>query len=82
MASELEKRFTDRARAVLAAQSISVTEYAKRTGQTFDMASKRLNGVAKVSITDLDNFAKLTGYKPCELLEDEFVLHPAPGKEK
>lgn len=46
------------------------------------MASKRLNGVAKVSITDLDNFAKLTGYKPCELLEDEFVLHPAPGKEK
>ncbi|KAB5608381.1 hypothetical protein [Bifidobacterium jacchi] len=75
--SALETRFTDRARAVLASQGISVSEYAEKTGQTFDMASRRLNGKVKVSITDLANFAELTGYDPCEFLEDEFVLKPA-----
>lgn len=74
--SALEKRFTDRARAVLAAQGISVSEYAARTGQSFDMASRRLNGRAKVSITDLAHFAEVTGYSPTELLDDEFTLHP------
>lgn len=74
--SELEERFTQRARAILAAQGITISEYAAKTGQSFDMASKRLNNKAKISITDLSNFAALTGYSPTELLDDEFVLKP------
>lgn len=72
--SKLEIRAADRARAILAAQNISVSEYAERTGQSFDMASRRLNRKARITITDIDNLAKLTGYSPTEFIADEFVL--------
>lgn len=74
--SELETRLAQRARAILAAQGISVSEYAASTGQSPDMASRRLNGKARFTVTDLDNFAKMTGYTPIELIDDAFVLKP------
>lgn len=75
--SALEECFRERARAVLASQGMTVSAYAERTGQTFDMAQKRLSGKIRFSITDLARFAEVTGYKPSELLGDEFVLKPS-----
>lgn len=72
--SGLEECFRKRARAVPASQGMTISTYAEKTGQTFDMAQKRLSGNAKFSITDLANFAMATGYKPSELLDDSFVL--------
>lgn len=74
--SELETRLVQRARAILAAQGISISDYAAHTNQSPDMASRRLNGKAKFTVTDLDNLAKLTGYTPIELLDESFVLKP------
>lgn len=74
--SQLEIQLVARARAVLASQGISVTEYAERTGQSFSMASKRLNGITRFTITDLAELSKVTGYRPAELIDDAFVLRP------
>ncbi|KAB8289346.1 hypothetical protein DSM100688_0426 [Bifidobacterium ramosum] len=72
----LNERMAERARAIMAAQGISVATYAEKTGQSVDMASRRLNGNVTFSLTDVEKFAKLTGYKPVELIDDEFVLKP------
>lgn len=75
----LNERTASRARAILAAQHLSISDYAERTGQSFDQASRRLNGRVEFSLTDIERFATLTGYKPAELVDDEFVLKPAPA---
>ena len=58
----------------MAAQKISVADYAKQTGQSVDVVSRRINGKIDLSLTDVETFAKLTGYQPGDFLNDQFVL--------
>lgn len=76
MAVDLNSIVSDRFRAVLSSQHISIAEYAKRTGQSRDAANRRINGNVPLSLADLNEFCTVTGYKPYELLQEEFVLKP------
>ena len=39
-----------------------------------DVVSRRINGKVDLSLTDVETFAKLTGYQPGDFLNDQFVL--------
>lgn len=72
--TKLSEQAAARIRAVMAARKISVADYAKQTGQSVDVVSRRINGKVDLSLTDIETFAKLTGYQPGDLLNDQFVL--------
>ena len=72
--TKLSEQAAARIRAVMAAQKISVADYAKQTGQSVDVVSRRINGKVDLSLTDVETFAKLTGYQPGDFLNDRFVL--------
>lgn len=74
---DLNERMAERARAILASQNISINAYAAKTGQSVDKASRRINGTVAFSLVDVEKFAEMTGYKPAELIDDEFILKPA-----
>ena len=73
---ELNSIVADRFRAVLSSQHISITEYAELTGQSRDAANRRVNGTIPLTLADLYDFSKVSGYEPYELLKPEFVLKP------
>lgn len=68
---------SERFRAILSAQQISVEDYAKETGRTREAARRRLNGSIPISLADLDEFCSITGYKPNEILQEQFILKPS-----
>lgn len=72
--TKLSEQAAARIRAVMAAQKISVADYAKQTGQSVDVVSRRINGKVDLSLTDIETFANLTGYQPGDFLNDQFVL--------
>ena len=72
--TKLSEQAAARIRAVMAAQKISVADYAKQTGQSVDVVSRRINGKVDLSLTDVETFAKLTGSQPGDFLNDQFVL--------
>lgn len=72
--TKLSEQAAARIRAVMAAQKISVADYAKQTGQSVDVVSRRINGKVDLSLADVETFAKLTGYQPGDFLNDQFVL--------
>lgn len=72
--TKLSEQAAARIRAVMAAQKISVADYAKQTNQSADVVSRRINGKVDLSLTDIEAFAKLTGYQPGDFLNDQFVL--------
>ena len=67
--TKLSEQTAARIRAVMAARKISVADYAKQT-----VVSRRINGKVDLSLTDIETFAKLTGYQPGDFLNDQFVL--------
>lgn len=72
----LNMRTAERVRAVMAAQKLTVADYAKQTDQSADMVSRRVNGKVEFTLSDIEEFADITGYSPLELLGDQFILHP------
>lgn len=72
--TKLSEQAAARIRAVMAAQKISVADYAKQTGQSVDVVSRRINGKVDLSLTDVETFAKLAGYQPGDFLNDQFIL--------
>ena len=72
--TKLSEQAAARIRAVMAARKISVADYAKQTRQSVDVVSRRINGKVDLSLTDIETFAKLTGYQPGDFLNDQFVL--------
>ena len=72
--TKLSEQAAARIRAVMAARKISVADYAKQTGQSVDVVSRRINGKVDLSLTDIETFAKLTGYQPSDFLNDQFIL--------
>ena len=72
--TKLSEQAAARIRAVMAARKISVADYAKQTNQSADVVSRRINGKVDLSLTDIETFAKLTGYQPGDFLNDQFVL--------
>lgn len=72
--TKLSEQAAARIRAVMAAQKISVADYAKQTGQSVDVVSRRINGKVDLSLADVETFAKLTGYQPGDFLNNQFIL--------
>lgn len=78
----LNETAASRIRAVMAAQRISVMDYAKQTDQSIDMVSRRVNGSVELSLGDIEKFATYTGYKPTDFLDDHFLLHSGTDSRK
>ncbi|PLS26001.1 hypothetical protein [Bifidobacterium parmae] len=74
---ELNQIVADRMKSSLTSLHLSVKDYATRAGQSYEAAKRRINGDIPLTLTDLQDFCAVTGYRPCELLEDEFVLKPS-----
>lgn len=72
--TKLSEQAAARIRAVMAAQKISVADYAKQTGQSVDVVSRRINGKVDLSLADVETFANLTGYQPGDFLNNQFIL--------
>lgn len=72
--TNLSNQAAARIRAVMAAQKISVADYAKETNQSVDVVSRRINGKVDLSLKDIETFANLTGYQPGDFLNDQFIL--------
>lgn len=72
--TNLNEKVCERFRAVMATQKLSVAEYAKKSHQSYDMASRRLNGKVDLTLGDLETMCDLTGYQPIEYLNESFVL--------
>lgn len=73
--AKLNEKAAARIRAVMAAEKISVSDYAARTNQSVDVVSSRINGRVELSLGDIETFAKLTGYKPSDFLSEQFILN-------
>lgn len=74
---ELNQLVADRMKASLTSLHMSLKDYSVQAGQSYEASKRRVNGEVPLTLSDLEGFCRVTGYKPSELLEDEFVLKPA-----
>lgn len=83
MTSNLNDMVASRIRAILSSRHLTFADYANQIGMGLGAICRRLNGDVPITLTDLAEFAKSTGYTPAELVADEFVLKqsPSPARE-
>lgn len=63
-----------RIRAVMAARKLNLADISGFLGLSKDAVSRRLNGRAEFSLSQIERFAYATGYKPSDFLENTFSL--------
>jgi len=71
-------RTTARIRAILAAKKLTVTGFAKILGVDRKYVDTRINDRVELPTRDLARFSKALGYKPEELIAEDFRLHEQP----
>ena len=69
------ERTTARLRAILGAQRITITDFAKQLGVNRTYVSTRLNDNVALSTSDLQLFSTALGYSPEEIISENFRLH-------
>ena len=65
-----------RVRAVIAAQGLTRAEVSESLGISKYALTQRLTGKVGFTLSDLDRFASLTGYKADDFLADTFAIIP------
>ncbi|PJM79974.1 hypothetical protein CUU80_02235 [Bifidobacterium scaligerum] len=76
---ELNQVVADRMKSSLTSLHISIRDYASKAGLGYEAAKRRVNGEIPLTLSDIQIFCKVTGYKPSELLENKFVLKSSPA---
>lgn len=70
----LNNRALTRIRAVVGAKKLSTTAVASMWNQSIDMATRRLNGKVELKLSEIEAFARNTGFEPIDFLSEDFDL--------
>lgn len=74
--NKLTAEVAARVRAVIAARGLTRAEVSESLGISRYALTQRLSGRVGFSLSDLEHFADLTGYKADDFLADKFVIIP------
>ena len=64
----LNNRALTRIRAVVGVKKLSTTAVAAMWNQSIDMATRRLNGKVELKLSEIEAFARNTGFEPIDFL--------------